>query len=287
MNFSLSQIYLSGLFLLLGSWPVIGQLSAAQPSRTIANERWVQVRQIDGTVTSQGRPIRVGEYLAMGDVIKTSNNSRAMLVVDDGIGMVKVSELADVQVQNLAVLPNGGKTTKFFVSKGQVRAIARHLTNPNSSFEIAFRGDDEEVEGGIAGTRGTEYGVAVSPNGQTGITTVQGNVAVTALNQTVFVKAGTSSLVVPGQPPMLPRSTPSNLQLKLQLLSVTTERQVRVIAEVDPINLVYLNGQPVEVDRNGKLDKIVPLSDTGSVSLVVRSPLGDQQVYELSLPPSP
>lgn len=58
---------------------------------------------------------------------------------------------------------------------------------------------------------------------------------------------------------------------------------VRVVAEVDPLSLVFLNGQAVDTNPRGQLETVVPIPDNSVIRLVVRSPLGTQQVYELDL----
>lgn len=255
----------------------------AQQTQPSEQERWVEIRQVIGNVTYKGRPAQEDDRLEVGEVLTTDDDSIAVLVVDDGISTITVSERTQVKLSNLEQLFSGAKTTHFFVKQGQIRANTRKFTHPNSSFEIAFRGEDDEVEGGIAGTRGTDFGVAVGPTGKTGVSTRQGTVALTALEQTVLVEEGNSSLVVPGEPPTPPRSTNTNSQLKLQVLSATEEQNVRVVAEVDPLSLVFLNGQAVETDQRGQLETVVPIPDNSVIRLVVRSPLGTQQVYELDL----
>lgn len=279
----LTPTHITELSLIVCGWLFSFSSSVAQ-SPQIANgegERWVQIRQVQGEVTYQGRPARVGDVLAEGEKLSTGSNASATLVMDDGIGTVTVSELTTLQVQNLEILPNGAKTTKLFTNRGQSRAQLRPFNNPDSRFEITFRGDDDDEEGGVAGARGTDYGVAVSPSGQTGISIRSGTVEVVAQQQSVLLNAGTSSLVVPGKPPTPPRTTAENVQLKVKILPPTPDQQVRVSGEVDPLNLVFLNAQPLETGIDGKFDTIIPLLPNQTLRLVVRTPLGQEQVYEL------
>lgn len=283
MNAFLTRLLRLGLLLIFGivifvGVPVVAQNAETQTGTT---PRSIQIRQITGNVTIDDKLARVGELLRVGEQIITGSNSNATLVVEDGIATLQLSESTQMQVQNLDTTANNGKITRVFAKSGQVTAYTRKLINPESRFEIAFRGEDDETEGGIAGSRGTVYGVAVGPNGKTGISTKQGEVAVTAEEKTVLVGAGTSSLVFPGKPPTLARTTGENIFLKVKLLSPSANQKVRVQAEVDPLNLVFLNGQAVEIGPDGKFDTVIALPNNRSLSIVVRTPLGQQQVYEL------
>ncbi|MBD2040311.1 FecR family protein [Microcoleus sp. FACHB-672] len=285
----LTPTQITGLSLVLCGWFVSFSSSVAQrpPMANKEGERWVQIRQVEGEVTYQGQPARVGDMLAEGENLSTGSNSSATLVVDDGIGTVSVSELTNLQIQNLDILPNGAKITRLFTNRGQSVARLRPFVNPDSRFDIAFRGDDEDEEGGVAGARGTEYGVAVGPTGKTGISIRSGTVEVVAQQQSVLLNAGTSSLVVPGKPPTPPRRTGENVQLKVKILPSTLNKQVRVSGEVDPLNLVFLNDQPLETGVDGKFDTLTSLLPSRTLRLVVRTPLGQEQVYELEAASQP
>ncbi|MBD1939071.1 iron dicitrate transport regulator FecR [Microcoleus sp. FACHB-68] len=285
----LTPTQITGLSLVLCGWFVSFSSSVAQrpPMANKEAERWVQIRRVQGEVTYQGQPARVGDRLAEGENLSTGSNSSATLVVDDGIGTITVSELSNLQIQNLDILPNGAKITRVFTNRGQSAARLRPFVNPDSRFDIAFRGNDDDEEGGVAGARGTEYGVAVGPTGKTGISIRSGTVEVVAQQQSVLLNAGTSSVVVPGKAPTPPRTTGENVQLKVKILPATLNKQVRVSGEVDPLNLVFLNNQPLETGTDGKFDTIVPLLPNRILRLEVRTPLGQEQVYELEAASAP
>lgn len=256
----------------------LAQISSPEENQ---EERWAQVRYVQGDVTYQGRPAKIGDRLQVGEELRTGSNSRATLFFDSGIGVLLLSEQTTVQLQILETLKNGARTTRLLTQRGQVRAQVRRFTNPDSSFEIAFRGNDDDIEGGIAGSRGTDYGVAVGPNGQTGVSTLSGQVAVMTPAKTVLLDAGYSSLIVPGQGPTEARLTAANVELKLKLLSATEPEKIRVTGAGDPLNLVYVNGVPVETQQNGEFDVVVPLPKNRPLQVLVRTPLGQEQIYEL------
>lgn len=279
MKLSVAQIPLLGLSLLVGS-VVVSSLPLALAAPLPRGSRWVEVRQVNGEVTSNGRRVKVGDRLRVeGDRISTSSGSSAVLAADDGIGIINVAENTNIAVKSLKTLPDGSKTTRFYLTRGQTRSKVRRFTNRKSSYEI-------ETPGGVAGTRGTEFGVAVSPNGKTTLSTVQGTIAFSAQEKTVLVEPGYSALIIPGQPPTTPRFTTGDTQLKLQVLDAANKDQVRVTARVDPINLVLVNGTVVDTGGDGQLDTVVPIPSDRKIILIVRNPLGNQQVYELQVPDS-
>ena len=121
-----------------------------------------------------------------GQQIATGANSSAVLAVDTAIATINVSENSILQVKNFSLAAKGGRVTVLGVPKGQVRIQARTLKNPNSRLEISS-------PSGVAGVRGTVFGVAVDPKGKTGISTLEGAVATTAKGQTVRINGGYSA----------------------------------------------------------------------------------------------
>lgn len=237
--------------------------------------RSLEVKQVRGTVTYQGRPAKVGDRLsASGSAIATGKASSAVLAVDNGIATVNISENSTLQVKNLSITSNGGRITQLSVPKGQARVQARRLTNSASRLELSS-------PVGVAGVRGTVFGIGVGPNGKTGISTLEGAVAVTAKGKTVSLARGYSSLVFPGDPPTRPQPNQENLKYVLESLSKVANNQVRVICQVDPLNVVFMNDQPLEMNREGKINVVLPLPKDSRLKLVIRTPLGKEQSYDL------
>ncbi len=273
MKFSLPQISRLVALLFLGILLTFAIPLLARDIQLPAS-RFVEVRQIRGTVTYQGRPARVGDRLTRsGQQISTGRQSSAVLAVDSGIARINVAELTTVQVQGLSIA-NGGRITRLSVPRGQARIQARPLTNPNSRLEISS-------PAGVTGVRGTEFGVGVGPGGKTGVSTLEGAVATTAKGRTVTVNGGYSSLVFPGDPPTPPKLTQENLKYELISLSAIDRNRVRLICTVDPLNLVFLNDQPLEMDKTGKIDTVLPMPANSDYRLVIRTPLGNQESHEI------
>ena len=100
-----------------------------------ARDRYVEVKAVNGTVTSGGRPVQVGDRLQIdGPGISTSDGSSATLAVDDGIGTLDITENTELQVRGLNVLSDGSKTTQLYLAQGQAKAKVRSFTNKNSAF---------------------------------------------------------------------------------------------------------------------------------------------------------
>ena len=237
--------------------------------------RWVEVRQTRGTVTYQGRPAKVGDRLTTaGQQISTGKQSSAVLAVDSGIATINVAELSTVQVKGLSVAANGGRVTLLSVPAGLARVSARRLSNPNSRLEI-------NSPAGVVGVRGTEFAVGVGPEGKAATALFEGTVDASAQGQTVKIEKGYASVTFPGNPPSPPQAFKENMKYELISLSAISPGKVRCICKVDPLNLVYLNDQPLKMDPTGKIDEVVPRPANSDYWLVVRSPLGNEDSYEL------
>ncbi len=253
--------------------------------RQQSQERYLEITEITGTVTietgslkQQGRPAKVGDRLrASGEGINTNSNSSAKLAVDNGIGTVDVSENTNLQVQSLATLPNGAKTTDLKMNKGRNRVRVRSFRNPQSRFTI-------QTPTGIAGVRGTDFTVVVLPTSETRVFTASGDVEVAAQNQTQRVTGGYYSVIAPGKAPTPPNLVSRNLRVSLQLLPAPDEGKVRVSGTVNPLNSVVLDGQALDLGTAGEFETIATIAPTRRLTLVVRTPLGEEQVYELVIP---
>ncbi len=276
----LSLLLVAGI-LIAGSVPVFG---GGAPR--LSQERYLEVVEVNGNVSYgyeslkalQARSAKVGDRLRRsGEGITTGNGSSAKLAVDNGIGNLDVSENTNVRVKNLSRGRNGSSTTDLAMNRGRVRAKVRSFSNPQSRFSV-------QTPGGVAGVRGTEFVVEVLPNGETRVITVDGIVAVSAADRTEAVSEGYASVIVPGNPPTPPSLISGNVRVSLQLLPAPDTGKVRVSGVVNPINSVFLNDLPVDVSPTGLFDTVVPLPTNGLLRLMVRNPLGEEQVYELVAP---
>jgi hypothetical protein len=254
----------------------------AQPL-SVRVDRWLGLRQMGGTVTlvqaANTRVARVGDRLrAVGDGIRTAPASTATLEVDTGIGFIDVSENTDIRIQALAVAPDNGRITRLQVIQRQARLRLRPFTNRGSELEL-------QTPAGTAAVRGTEFGVAVQPDGKMGLATLSGAVETEAQGQQVHVPGGYQNLIFPGEPPTTPEPIRDNTEISYQLeyFFQGSTRFVRLIGRVDPVNTVFIGNQPQPIDRNGEFS--LPLLATARLTLdvTVVTPLGTRTTHALRL----
>ncbi len=267
------------IFITIG---LITSLHASAADPIIINiNRWLEVRRPQGEVIySRGQTIQKAtngmRLQTVGETITTKQGSSVILAIDIATGLVKVAENTTVTIKKLETGNKGQKITELEVKSGQVNLQIRPLTHKTSRVEI-------KTPAGIAGVRGTEFGVSVQEDGKMGVATRKGAVATSAENQTILVKAGFQNITIPGQPPSIPIPLQEDTHLNISQL-LAEGNQVRIVGKVDAVNLLIFNQQRQNIDLNGKFDIIVPLPFNRKVEAIVRTPLGKQQLYQLIVP---
>ncbi len=259
-------------------------LAAPQTGQSlpIKVNRSLEVRRIQRSVTYQRpqykRPARIGDRLQFpGDGVLTGSRSSTILLIDANIGWVNVFENTDLQIKRLGETASGGQITLLFLKRGQARWQIRPFRHPDSRFEL-------ETPAGIAGVRGTDFGIAVEPSGKTNVATVQGAIYVSARGETVVVEEGFGSIIMPGEPPTPPQVFTNDVNLKIIGILRTSLGTVEWRGQVEPFNLVWVNDQPISIGIDGKFRVIAPLPTSQRVKLHVRSPLGKERFYTLQVP---
>ncbi|MEO1134043.1 MAG: FecR domain-containing protein [Cyanobacteria bacterium J06639_1] len=246
--------------------------------------RWLEVRKVEGEVSYQPHdfdiaPATAGDRLTQtGDRLITGAKSASLLAFDNGIGFARVTESTEMTVAELEVAGNQARITRLTVPRGNVTLQIRRFTNPNSRLEV-------ETPAGIAGVRGTVFGVGVSPAGKMAVATQDGAVDAIAQGETILVEKGFYSLVVPGQPPTPPQKLTGSLELEVEVLGTVdptdSDAGGRIVGRVDPVNAVFLDGDPVETTLDGRFDRVFPIRADFKLEVIVRSPLGGEKQYEL------
>lgn len=265
--------------------PLLQLPSSRQSSRqaqalTVAVNRWLELRSLTGQVLYQSatgeRSAQVGLRLqAVGEGIRTLSNATAMLAIDAGTGFINVSENTSLKIQALTTSNGGGRITQLQVLSGQVHLEVPTFTNPDSRLEI-------QTPSGWSGVRGTEFGIAVKPDGSTGTATLSGAVETSAQNQNVVVEGGFQNLIFPGEPPTQP--VPITDDTTLSLTTIDTDRELAYLSGyTDPFNLLSIEGVAQVLDREGRFAISMPLPDDAGVRAVVTTPLGKEQAYEIQL----
>jgi hypothetical protein len=244
--------------------------------------RWLEVQQTNGNVAflrgQASQPARRGMRLqSVGDGVRTGSRASVALAVDTNAGFIRVAEQTNVRIAQLRVVPGGGRVTQLQVSGGQVRVQVRRYNNSGSRLEI-------KTPSGISGIRGTEFGVVVQPDGKTGLTTLSGAVESTAQGVTVLVKANFQNVVVPNEKPSQPVPLRNDSRLNIYELTALNDRQVRIVGQTDAVNLLNIANQTQNTDRVGRFDIKFALPSDRRVPILVRTPLGKEQRYELLVP---
>lgn len=245
-------------------------------SLSVPVQRWLEVLRVRGSVTyhnQQKRPAQVGDRLQQpGEGIITGARSSSILNIDTAIGTINIAENTHLLLKSLSVTPNDGRITLLTVTKGLARLRVRPFNNPESYIEI-------QTPAGVAGVRGTEFGVGVDPSGKTNIATIDGTVEAIAQGQTVRVEKGFGSIIIPGEPPTPPLVFTNDVSLRRVRVFRSTFGTVSFRGRVDPLNLVIINDQAVEVDKNGQIQAQIRLFSGFELRVKVQSPLGREAVY--------
>ncbi|MDX2211975.1 MAG: FecR family protein [Oculatellaceae cyanobacterium bins.114] len=252
-----------------------------QQSVQVRVDRWLDIQEMTGSVTfyqqNNSRVARVGDRLqSVGDGIRTGQQSNAVLAVDTGVGFVTVSENTQAVVRTLAIAPDNGRITHLDVSQGQVRLNLRRFTHRGSEFEI-------HTPAGVSAVRGTDFGVSIQPDGKTGIATLTGEVSTSAQGQTVAVAAGFQNLIIPGEvpSPAVPLQDNTDLRYTIDRQIQNNLRSVRLNAQVDPVNLVFVGDTPQDIDREGRFSLRLRAVYRQRIEITVITPLGKRQVHQL------
>jgi hypothetical protein len=268
----------------VGPWRGLSWVHAQPPLR-VRVDRWIELRAMGGTVNwaknAHVRLAQLGDRLqTVGDWMATGQKSSAQLALDTGMGFIAVGENTQLRVMEMRKAPDNGRITRLAVSGGRVRLKMRKFTNPGSRLEI-------QTPTGVSGVRGTDFGLGVQPSGKTAVAVLEGGVATQAQGKTVAVPGGFQNLTMPGEPPSPPEPLRDDtaLQTTFEQQIQRGVRQVRLIGQVDPVNTVTLNGVPQTTDRTGRFSTdLKPVSTRLRFTIVVTTPLGKEQTYDLAPP---
>ncbi|MCU0550327.1 MAG: FecR family protein [Leptolyngbya sp. Prado105] len=273
-----------GILSLVGGIGVLAGIMRVSQARDVSVrvDRWLTLQQLNGEVTywknSRSRPARSGDRLqAVGDGASTGRNSSASLQIDLGIGQVNLAEQTRVNMQELRSTPNGGKVTRLNVSRGRVQVRVRPFNNPDSQLEI-------DTPAGVAGVRGTQFGVNVQQSGRMSIATNQGSVASSAQGKSVLVNSGFQNFTIPGEPPSdpVPLSNDTSLDYQFVKRLENRVRRLRLEGRVDPVNIVLVDEIEQNIDRNGRFNVELDANSFPQVRVTVLTPLGLRQDYALA-----
>lgn len=247
-----------------------------------APDRYLVIRRLQETVNysrknQPARPAVLGDKLVRpGDQIETGLDSGATLVFDDGIASLRVSESTTVTLSLLDLLPDGGKRSRISVRGGQVALSVRRFNRKSSKLEI-------DTPAGVAGVRGTIFGVAVDRRDRSTIAARSGVVSASAQGQTLLLPGGLESLVPLGKPPQPPVATPTAARIYRVSYERLADNQVRLSAYTDPGNLVRLFNEPIDTDLQGNFSFVRPLPADRFLPVEITTALGAQRTFNLTV----
>lgn len=293
--------------------PAIANTSLlSQGDRT--STRSLIVEELQGEVTINGSPAQFGDRLGVGDVIITAQGAIAILRVDSNIGVVELAENTTLEIKSLGGQPgiNPNQETVFFVPQGRVRSSVsrfvsgrfRNSTAAKPSQEIAAlnwegilsqdsQNSEDSVEASpfrvetpvtVAGVRGTSFGVNVGPDGKTGVSTIEGIVGTLAEGEETQIQKENFSVVNPSQSPTNPDLTPALSGLQIFQVTRLSPRTVRVLGQVDPMDIVYIDNRAIVTDAEGKFDLTGYLPASRRLRIIVRGPSVREREYVLPVP---
>ncbi|MCT7952523.1 hypothetical protein NG798_22260 [Ancylothrix sp. C2] len=271
------------------------------------------VEDIEGIVTygPTQTPVTLNQRLGAGESqLLTANNSSVRLYIPE-LGSVEISENTALTIRTLST----GRTS-LFVSRGQVRLsvgtavgnldkqrvgagvvtsmqqtdisvnaplqtgqkLLLAQQNANGNYPV-----DIETPAGVAGVQGTAFGVSVGPDGKTGVSSIQGSVDVISQGRRVPVSSGQYVVITPGSAPTAPQIIPP--RAKLEVLSVRrfAAKAVRVVGKIDPLDIVFINGQAIQTDAEGNFTAIVERPLNRRLRFVVRGPEVRETAYEIAV----
>ncbi|MEM6255348.1 MAG: FecR domain-containing protein [Cyanobacteria bacterium P01_D01_bin.156] len=278
------------LYLLVGLAITVvgGAVETSARPLSVRVDRWLEMRNFSGTVEflQNGRWNRAqrGQRLSnIGDGVRTGPGSLARLAVDTQIGFVSVSENTDLRITDLYTTPRGGKVTQLDVQRGQARIFVRPFTNPDSRLEI-------RTPAGVNGVRGTDFGIITQPGGRSALVVEEGRVTSSAQGESVSVDAGFQNIIIPGEPPSLPEPLSDDATFKIFRVerrnrqSGRSRTNVLLKGNTSPYNLLLIDDETQETDRDGNFDVLLPLPETELFNVKIITPLGTEKIYELVVP---
>lgn len=259
----------------------LGLIPRAVQARSIKLNGWFRVDQLQGQViyrrNDQAAPLKawLGQKIwQVGEIFETGPDGKALLALDSGLGTITVERNTRWMVKALHRTGAGGRVTQINVLRGLVHLKVRPMVNPTSRLEI-------QTPAGITGVRGTEFGVAVQPSGQTGVATLSGQVDAAALGETVAVGQKLQTLIVPQFPPQPPQALRDDPDLKMELAQ-WSEREVRLVGTTDPVNVLFVDGTSFDTGSTGAFEILYPLTgQETAITLLSVTPLGNRRKYEI------
>ncbi len=140
-------------------------------------------------------PGSVGTRLKPGDVVRTGENSTAVVTFFDG-STIELKAGTQIEIVTLDTARTGSTMILLKQLLGETISRVTKLVDPQSRYEI-------ETPAAVASVRGSVMLVAVTSDGTTRVGNQEGKISVVAQGVELAVPVGGSSIVNPGESPRL------------------------------------------------------------------------------------
>lgn len=197
---------------------------AAQSGKAVVRTLSGEAQYSDG---GAWLPLSVGKELMPGSAVRTANDSRVVLFLDQNGPLVLLTENTTLGIDKLSFEPTGVDTiieTQLDLKSGRIVGIAKKLS-ATSKYEV-------KTPSGVAGIRGTEY--SISATGE--VYVLDGSVVVVSVRPdgsvvTQVVSAGEMFSPASGRVQPIPAATQDELLAEVNSMKAGAPPTITVDGE--------------------------------------------------------
>src|SRR3954470_43590 len=218
----------------------------------------------DGQTFAEGRD---GDLVEQGDVVRTGDDSHAVLTFFDG-STIEVEPNSELIVHTLKATSAGDIVMEMQQNLGRSWHVVSRALTPNSKYEV-------RTPTTTAVVRGTAFLVGVEPSGKTDVETTDGLVHTIAGGVEVQVPPGFHTNIAPGgTPPDAPTPAPAPPAVVRVILDPTpnaavTDANGRTVGVLNGLPVRYVPGSTIEI-KDGKLVITIPNPALGRIDTHVQ-----------------
>jgi hypothetical protein len=217
--------------------------------------------------------VAVGDRLRESDLVRTARGAHTDLRIDDK-SRLTIQEASQVTIRELT-----DRVHRFKLTRGRVAVDYK----PDGKRVLRI-----ESERGDAVAETTEARFSVLSTGTSlAIATESGSVELTSDNRAVLVAAGQQAIAQGGAAPKGPVAIPTDVLLKVANAAASgTSLCADIEGTAEPGAEVVVNGEPAEVDREGRFSMRVPRNRAHKfVRVAMRMASGRERVEEVPCTP--
>lgn len=202
---------------------------AAQTGKAVVRSVSGQAQYSDG---GGWMPLSTGMELMPGSSVRTANDSKVVLFLDQNGPLVLLSENTTLGIDKLTFEPTGVDTiieTQLDLKSGRIVGIAKKLS-ATSKYEV-------KTPSGVAGIRGTEY--SISATGE--VYVVSGSVVVVSVRpdgSVITQVVGTGEMFNPSSGQVQPIPAATLDQLLPEVRGMTTGAEPLITVDGEPVIFV-------------------------------------------------